>query len=75
MAFTFFFRDAQTLDLLIEEALPAGRGQAFNAWSEGSFARSLNAKPASRFSSLEKCLGAGLKRRAAIAATYKPWMW
>ncbi len=36
MAFTFFFRDAQTLELLIERALPTLRGQAFiRIWDAG----------------------------------------
>jgi chemotaxis protein methyltransferase CheR len=36
MAFTYFFRDAQTLELLIEQALPALRGQAFiRIWDAG----------------------------------------
>ncbi len=36
MAFTYFFRDAQTLELLIERALPALRGQAFiRIWDAG----------------------------------------
>lgn len=36
MAFTFFFRDAQTLELLIEQALPTLRGQAFiRIWDAG----------------------------------------
>jgi chemotaxis protein methyltransferase CheR len=36
MAFTFFFRDAQTLDLAIQHALPALSGQAFiHVWDAG----------------------------------------
>ena len=36
MAFTFFFRDAQTLELLIEQALPTLCGQAFiRIWDAG----------------------------------------
>lgn len=36
MAFTYFFRDAQTLELLIEQALPSLRGQAFiRIWDAG----------------------------------------
>ncbi len=36
MAFTIFFRDAQTLELLIEQALPTLRGQAFiRIWDAG----------------------------------------
>jgi chemotaxis protein methyltransferase CheR len=36
MAFTFFFRDAQTLELLIEEALPMLCGQAYiRIWDAG----------------------------------------
>ncbi len=36
VAFTFFFRDAQTLELLIEQALPALCGQAFiRIWNAG----------------------------------------
>ncbi len=36
MAFTYFFRDAQTLELLIDRALPALRGQAFiRVWDAG----------------------------------------
>jgi chemotaxis protein methyltransferase CheR len=36
MAFTFFFRDAQTLELAIDEALPALRGRAFiHVWDAG----------------------------------------
>ncbi len=36
MAFTFFFRDSQTLELLIEQALPTLRGQAFiRIWDAG----------------------------------------
>jgi chemotaxis protein methyltransferase CheR len=36
VAFTYFFRDAQTLELLIEQALPALRGQAFiRVWDAG----------------------------------------
>ena len=36
MAFTYFFRDAQTLELLIEQALPTLRGQAFiRIWDAG----------------------------------------
>ena len=36
MAFTFFFRDAQTLDLLIEQAMPTLCGQAFiRIWDAG----------------------------------------
>ena len=36
MAFTFFFRDAQTLELLIEQALPALCGQAYiRIWDAG----------------------------------------
>ena len=36
MAFTYFFRDAPTLELLIERALPALRGQAFiRLWDAG----------------------------------------
>jgi chemotaxis protein methyltransferase CheR len=36
MAFTFFFRDAQTLELLIEHALPTLCGQAFiRIWDAG----------------------------------------
>lgn len=36
MAFTFFFRDAQTLELLIEQALPALRGQSqIHVWDAG----------------------------------------
>jgi chemotaxis protein methyltransferase CheR len=36
MAFTFFFRDAQTLELLVEEALPTLCGQAFiRIWDAG----------------------------------------
>lgn len=36
MAFTYFFRDAQTLELLIEQALPALSGQAFiRIWDAG----------------------------------------
>ncbi|MHB8975000.1 MAG: CheR family methyltransferase [Pirellulaceae bacterium] len=37
MAFTYFFRDAQTLELLIEQALPTLSGQAFiRIWDAGS---------------------------------------
>ena len=36
MAFTYFFRDGQTLEALIERALPALRGQAFiRIWDAG----------------------------------------
>jgi chemotaxis protein methyltransferase CheR len=36
MAFTFFFRDAQTLELLIEQALPTLCGQAYiRIWDAG----------------------------------------
>jgi chemotaxis protein methyltransferase CheR len=36
MAFTYFFRDAQTLELLIEQVLPTLRGQAFiRIWDAG----------------------------------------
>ena len=36
VAFTYFFRDAQTLELLIEQALPTLRGQAFiRVWDAG----------------------------------------
>ena len=36
MAFTFFFRDSQTLELLVEQALPALCGQAFiRIWDAG----------------------------------------
>ncbi len=36
MAFSFFFRDSQTLELLIEQALPALCGQAFiRIWDAG----------------------------------------
>lgn len=36
MAFTFFFRDAQTLQTLVEAAVPALRGQAFiRIWDAG----------------------------------------
>ncbi len=36
MAFTYFFRDAQTLELLIDQALPVLRGQAFiRIWDAG----------------------------------------
>ncbi len=36
MAFTFFFRDAQTLELAIDEALPSLRGRAFiHVWDAG----------------------------------------
>ena len=36
MAFTFFFRDAQTLELAIDEALPSLRGRAFiHLWDAG----------------------------------------
>ncbi len=36
MAFTFFFRDSQTLELLVEAAVPALRGQAFiHVWDAG----------------------------------------
>lgn len=36
MAFTFFFRDAQTLALAIDEALPSLRGRAFiHVWDAG----------------------------------------
>lgn len=36
MAFTYFFRDAQTLELLIDRALPALRGQAYiRIWDAG----------------------------------------
>ena len=36
MAFTYFFRDAQTLELLIEQALPTLCGQAFiRIWDAG----------------------------------------
>ena len=36
VAFTYFFRDAQTLELLIEQALPTLRGQAFiRIWDAG----------------------------------------
>jgi chemotaxis protein methyltransferase CheR len=36
MAFTFFFRDAQTLELAIEEALPSLQGRAFiHVWDAG----------------------------------------
>ncbi len=36
MAFTFFFRDAQTLELAIDDALPAMRGRAFiHVWDAG----------------------------------------
>jgi chemotaxis protein methyltransferase CheR len=36
VAFTFFFRDAQTLELLIEQALPTLCGQAFiRIWNAG----------------------------------------
>jgi chemotaxis protein methyltransferase CheR len=36
MAFTFFFRDAQTLELAVEEALPSLRGRAFiHVWDAG----------------------------------------
>ncbi len=36
MAFTFFFRDAQILELLIEQALPAMRGQShIHVWDAG----------------------------------------
>jgi chemotaxis protein methyltransferase CheR len=36
MAFTFFFRDAQTLELAIDQALPSLRGRAFiHIWDAG----------------------------------------
>jgi len=36
MAFTFFFRDSQTLELAIEDALPSLRGRAFiHVWDAG----------------------------------------
>ena len=36
VAFTYFFRDAQTLELLIEQALPSLRGRAFiRIWDAG----------------------------------------
>lgn len=36
MAFTYFFRDSQTLELLLEQALPSLRGQAFiRIWDAG----------------------------------------
>lgn len=36
MAFTFFYRDAQTLELAIEDALPSLRGRAFiHVWDAG----------------------------------------
>ena len=36
MAFTFFFRDAQTLELAIDDALPSLRGRAFiHVWDAG----------------------------------------
>jgi chemotaxis protein methyltransferase CheR len=36
MAFTFFFRDSQTLELAIDEALPSLRGRAFiHVWDAG----------------------------------------
>jgi chemotaxis protein methyltransferase CheR len=36
MAFTFFFRDAETLELALQHALPALRGQAFiRVWDAG----------------------------------------
>jgi chemotaxis protein methyltransferase CheR len=36
MAFTFFFRDAQTLELLVEQALPTLCGQAYiHVWDAG----------------------------------------
>ncbi len=36
MAFTFFFRDAQTLELAIDHALPSLRGRAFiHVWDAG----------------------------------------
>lgn len=36
MAFTFFFRDSQTLELAIEDALPGLRGRAFiHVWDAG----------------------------------------
>jgi chemotaxis protein methyltransferase CheR len=36
MAFTFFFRDAQTLELAVEDALPSLRGRAFiHVWDAG----------------------------------------
>ena len=36
MAFTYFFRDAQTLELAIEDALPGLRGRAFiHVWDAG----------------------------------------
>jgi chemotaxis protein methyltransferase CheR len=36
MAFTFFFRDSQTLELLVEQALPTLSGQAFiRIWDAG----------------------------------------
>jgi chemotaxis protein methyltransferase CheR len=36
MAFTFFFRDSQTLELAIEEALPSLQGRAFiHVWDAG----------------------------------------
>jgi chemotaxis protein methyltransferase CheR len=36
MAYTFFFRDAQTLELAIDDALPSLRGRAFiHVWDAG----------------------------------------
>ena len=36
MAFTSFFRDAQTLEVVIDQALPNIRGQAFiDVWDAG----------------------------------------
>ena len=36
MAFTFFFRDSETLELAIEDALPSLRGRAFiHIWDAG----------------------------------------
>lgn len=36
MAFTFFFRDSQALELAIDEALPSLRGRAFiHVWDAG----------------------------------------